>query len=166
MQRLILLIGLALSQGPTASPDGVASAGDQRTACELLSTAEVAAFLGVPAVQIDSLNSGKNEFTNVDFCSWFVRAGESQGVMLKLRRAGSPDGVLPAFVAAKVDEELSPPAKPASIAGVGEEALYLPYADATGGTIVVRQHASVVTIIGSASKETLASMARKVLPRL
>ena len=166
MHGLLLLTALALSHGTTASLRDVAPAGAPRTACELLSTAEVAAFLRVPAVQIDSLNSGMNELTKVDFCSWFVHPGESQGVMLKLRRAASPDEVPPAFIAAKVDEEMSPPAEPASIPGVGEEALYLPYADGTGGTIVVRQRASVVTLIGSASKETLASMARKVLPRL
>jgi hypothetical protein len=162
MQTLILLLGLAVSHGTTASTSAVAPA----TACELLSVAEVASFLRVPAVLIDSLNSGMNGYTKVDLCSWYVHAGESEGVIVKLRRAASSDAVLSVFTAAKVDEEMSPPAEPAPVPGVGEEALYLPYADGTGGTIVVREHESVVTISGSVSKETLASMARKVLPRL
>jgi hypothetical protein len=166
MQRLVLLLGVAGVSASTPSLGAVMAPRDPRTACELLSMAEVAAFLRVPAVQIDSLNSGMNELTKVDVCSWFVHAGENQGVMLKLRRAPSADEVLPSFSAAEVDEQMSPPAEPTSIPGIGEEALYLAYADGTGGTIVVRQRATVVTIIGSASKEMLAAMAKKVLPRL
>ena len=165
MDRLILFVGLAFAP-PASAAAGAFAPVVPGAACDLLSMAEVAGFLRVAAVQIDSLNSGMNDFTKVDLCSWFVHAGESQGVMLKVRQATPPDEVLAAFSAAKVDEELNPPAELVSIPGLGDEAQYLSYADGTGGTIVVRQRASVVTLIGSASKETLAAMARKVLSRL
>lgn len=78
MQRLILFVGLAFPPPATAGPGGPCLAGDPSPACELLSMAEVAGFLRVAAVQVDSLNSGMNDLANVDVCSWFVHAGESQ----------------------------------------------------------------------------------------
>jgi hypothetical protein len=159
MHRLILLGGAAgtLLANTPAKP---------RTACELLSAAEVAAFLKVPLVHIDSLNSGMNEMTRVDFCNWYVKENQPEGVMLKLRRAPSADEAAVSFIAAKVDEEMSPPAKTTAIPGVGDEALYQPYADGKGGTVVVRKGASVVSIIGSPSRETLVAMAKAMVPRL
>ncbi|MGH7498810.1 MAG: hypothetical protein ACREL3_08170 [Gemmatimonadales bacterium] len=133
-------------------------------ACEILSTTEVARFLRTPAVRIDSINSGMNEMTKVDVCSWYVREGESEGVMLKLRHGDSPDGGV-AMLAARVDEGFPAPAEPVSVAGVGDEAQYLPYPDGRGGTIIVRKGADVATLIGSAPKETLVSMAKVVVSR-
>lgn len=153
------------SQNP-APPKSSAANAKQLNACELLSTAEVAAFLKAPSVQIDSLNSGKNQNTNVDFCSWFVKAGESEGVMLKLRRAASSEETPVALIAARGDEDFPSPPQPTSIAGVGDEALYRDYADGKGGTVIVRRGPAVVTLIGSASKETLVAMAKLVVQRL
>jgi hypothetical protein len=64
-----------------------------------------------------------------------------------------------------VAEEMSPPARPAAISGIGEEALCQAYPDGGGG-IVVRKGVSVVTLVGSPSRETLVSMAKAVVPRL
>ena len=136
------------------------------TACQLVTAAEVAGLLKVPAVHIDSISSGKNEMLNVDLCSWYVREGESEGVMLKLRRAPSSDKVPVAFIAAKIEPEFSEPAKPVSITGVGQEAVYVAYRDGQGGTIVFRQRLAVVTITGSPAKETLVGMAKAIVPRL
>lgn len=71
-----------------------------------------------------------------------------------------------AFIAAKVAEEMSPPARPAAISDIGEEALCQPCPDGKGGTIVVPKGVSLVTIVGSPSRETLISMAKAVVPRL
>ena len=107
-----------------------------------------------------------NEMLNVDLCSWYVTEGESEGVMLKLRRRPSSDEVPVAFSAAKLEPEFGAPAKPVSIAGVGQEAVYVAYQDGQDGTIVFRQRLSVVTSTGSPSKETLVSMAKVIVPRL
>lgn len=133
-------------------------------ACELLTAAEVAGFLRVPAVYVDSIESGFNETTRVDLCSWYVTKGESDGVMVKLRRSASADEVLVQFAAAKIDAGFRDAPEPAS--GIGDEALYGPYPDRTGGTIVFRKGASAVTILGSLSKETLISAAKAALPRI
>jgi hypothetical protein len=65
-----------------------------------------------------------------------------------------------------VDEEFSPPARPAPIAGVGAEALYRPYAVGKGGTIIARQGASVVTIVAPVARQTLVAMGKLVVLRL
>lgn len=134
------------------------------TACELLSAAEIAASLQVPAVRIDPLNSGRNEMTHVDLCSWYVAEGKNDGVMVKLRQAPSAGEVQVSFIAARLDIDSSVP--PARIPGVGDEALYAPYPDGAGGTIVFRSGVRAVTIIGSVPKDVLVSMAKLAVPRL
>ncbi len=38
--------------------------------CEVLPAVEVATLLAVPNVQLDSVNTGTNDLTGVELCSW------------------------------------------------------------------------------------------------
>ena len=142
MYRLLFL-GTAASLAAVTSPALSAANPNPPTACELLSAAEVARFLSAPSVRIDSINSGNNELTHVDFCSWYVKEGQSEGLMVKLRRRASRDEAPVAMIAARLDDGFSGQRLPEAIPGVGEEAQYLGYPDGKGGTIIVRQGTSV-----------------------
>jgi len=165
MYRLLLL-GTAAALTAVTSPAIPAANPNPRTACELLSAAEVAQFLGAPSVRIDSINSGNNQLTQVDFCSWYVKEGQSEGLQVKLRRRPSRDEAPVAMIAARVDDGFSDQRPAEAIPGIGEEAQYLGYPDGQGGTIIVRQGTSVVTLTGSPAKATLVAMAKLVAPRL
>ena len=100
------------------------------------------------------------------FCSRYVKEGQSEGLLVKLRRRASRDEAPVAMIAARVDEGFSGQRLPEAIPGVGEEAQYLRYPDGKGGTIIVRQGTTVVTLTGSPAKATLVTMAKLVVPRL
>jgi hypothetical protein len=142
-----------------------------QTACELLTPGEIAGFLKAPQVKKDEVNSGKNEMTKVDFCNWYIKEGSSEGVEITLRRAESADegAALVIFSAAKgdaVEHDVERDRKAEPISGVGDEAIYSPYPVGNGGNIAFRAGSSAVTITGSASKETLVSMAKLIAQRL
>jgi hypothetical protein len=154
MNRLIVICTIAAALHPKPP-----------TAGELFSTAEVAKFLAAPAVQIDSINSGKNELTGVDFCSYFVTEKDPRGVMLKLRRGASADDAMLSMISARAEDEFVE-RKPEVLAGIGDEAQYLDYSDGRGGTIIVRSGPNVVTFTGTISKATGIAIARLAVPRL
>ena len=142
-----------------------------QTACELLTPGEIACFLKAPQVKKDEVNSGENEMTKVDFCNWYVKEGSSEGVEITLRRADSPDegAAMVIFSAARgdaVEHDVERDRKAQPISGVGEEAIYSPYPVGNGGSVALRAASSAVTIAGSASKETLISMAKLIAQRL
>jgi hypothetical protein len=164
----LTLLGLGLDRASTAhaadaTPSHKPKA--QPRACELFSAAEVAAFLSAPAAQIDSVDSGFNENTHADLCNWYVHKGSPQGLTFKVRRAQSADETAVILLAARLDENLTlDHAQP--IHSLGDEALYLPYPDGTGGTLIVRKATAVLTIIGSVKRDTLVAIAAKAIARL
>jgi hypothetical protein len=142
-----------------------------QTACDLMTPGEIAGFLKVPQVKGDDVNSGKNEITKVDVCNWYVKEGSNEGVEVTLRRAESADSgsTMLIFGAAKgdaVEHDVERDRKAQPLAGVGDEAIYSPYPVGNGGSIALRAGSSAVTIIGSASKETLVAMAKLAAQRL
>jgi hypothetical protein len=134
------------------------------TACGVLSAAEIAAALKVTAVAKDDVNSGRNELNKVDTCSWFVKKGQPEGVMVKVRYAPTPEAGPTAFLGGKLDIQSINAA--VDVPNLGAEAVYAPYADGRGGTLLFRQGQTVVTLIGSPSRETLVDLARIALPRM
>jgi hypothetical protein len=141
-----------------------------QAACEVLTPVEIAGFLKVPEVRKDDLNSGKNQFTGVDLCNWYVKEGSPEALGITLRRAASDDegGRTIAFSSAKNDAvehdvKRSQGLQPVS---VGDEAVYGPYPVPPGGSIVVRVGSVVVTMTGSASKEAFVAMARLAAERI
>jgi hypothetical protein len=177
----LALVAIACSSGPAETGSTPASeppkaAGDAtsgpraETACEVLTPAEVASFLNVPEVRKDDLNSGKNQFTGVDLCNWYVKEGSPEGIGVTLRRATSDDdgGRMSAFSAAKGDavEHDVKRSQEAQPVAVGDEALYSPYPVPPGGSIVVRVGSVVVTLAGSASKDTFIAMAKLAAGRI
>jgi hypothetical protein len=58
MSGPIVIIAIAASLAAAAAPGIAPTDGTPRTACELFSAVEVARFLAVSAVKIDSLNWG------------------------------------------------------------------------------------------------------------
>ncbi|HEX2451588.1 MAG TPA: hypothetical protein VHJ69_10615, partial [Gemmatimonadales bacterium] len=90
-------------------------------ACALVSAAEIAKFLSVPAVQLDSVNSGRNDFSGVELCSWYVALRDPRGVSVKLRLAKSADETAALVVGARIDDEFDRD-KAENIAGLGDEA--------------------------------------------
>jgi hypothetical protein len=173
----VLAIGCSTSpeSGSTTSsepPKAAASSAETKaqTACELLSPAEIAGFLKVPEVRKDDLNSGKNGFTGVDICNWYVKEGGNEGVEVRMRRAESSDegAVGLTFNSAKSeavehDVQRSKNLQPVK---AGDEAVYGPFAAGTGGSIVVRVGPVVATMTGSASKDVLVEMATLAAQRM
>lgn len=154
------------SASATRSEAG-ASADAVPNACALLTASEIAKALAVPSVFIDSLNSGRHEFKDVDLCSWGVAPNDPRGVMVKLRRAKSSDEIELTLTAARVDDSFGDPATPPSaVAGLGDEAVYRDYADKQGGVLIVRRGLTVFTLDGSrVTKAALIALAKVALPR-
>ncbi|MGH7526994.1 MAG: hypothetical protein ACREMX_09855 [Gemmatimonadales bacterium] len=146
-----------------ASP--LAAQQGRRGPCDLLSAAEVAKFLSVPAVQVDSVNTGTNEFTGVELCSWFVELRDPRGLTVRLRREKSAEDTTVLLLAARMEDEFSQ-RKVEPIAGLGEEAQYADWLDGSGGTVIVRSGPNVVTLTGTISKATAIAMAKTAVPRL
>jgi hypothetical protein len=165
-----VLLSLLMVAAPRVRESGVGgSAGSGPfPACELLAPAEVAKVLGAPRAFIDSLNSGPNEATGAQLCSWYVRQGSSEGVMIKLYRGASPDqaGAL-WYGSVRMDGDwLASDSDPVRVTGVGDEALYRRYASARGGTLIVRKGLDVFLLTGSPSREGLTALAKLVAGRL
>src|SRR6185436_856444 len=136
----LALVAIACSPGPaetgstpaseptTAAPANGASGPKAQTACEVLTPAEVANFLKVPEVRKDDLNSGKNQFTGVDLCNWYVKEGSPEGIGVTLRTAMSDDegGRMTAYSSAKGDalEHDVKRSLEAQRVPVGDEAVY------------------------------------------
>jgi len=103
-----------------------------------LTPAEVANFLKVPEVRKDDLNSGKNQFTGVDLCNWYVKEGSPEGIGVTLRTAMSDDegGRMTAYSSAKGDalEHDVKRSLEAQRVPVGDEAVYSGYPVPPGGS--------------------------------
>ena len=149
-----------------ATPPGAASASSAapQTACGLLSAAEIAAAFKVATVAKDEVNSGQNDKGRVDLCSWFVRQGQPEGIVVKVRVAPAPEASTTAFVAGKLDIESI--GRAVEVPDLGDEAAYAPYADGRGGTLVFRHGQTVVSLIGSLTRESLIDLAKIALPRM
>jgi len=141
-----------------------------KDACELLTPAEIAKALNVPAVKKDEVNSGQHLMGHVDICSWYVKENSPEGLEIRWWRgkpgAGEP---LAEFSAAKGhafehDSARSDKAQPVS--GVGVEAVYGPFPDGTGGSLAFRTSTGAVALVGSAGKEALASLAKLAASRM
>jgi hypothetical protein len=157
--------------GQKAATNNETSGTKAQSACALLRAGEIAGFLKVPQVKKDDVNSGRNEMTKVDICNWYVKEGSNAGIEITLRRAESAGegSALAVFSAAKgdaVEHDVERDRKAQPISGVGEEAIYSPYPVGNGGNIAFRSGSSAITITGSASKETLISMAKLIAQRL
>lgn len=177
----LALVASACSSGETGStpasappaaesPAANATIAKAKTACDVLTPAEVASFLKVPDVRKDDLNSGRNQFTGVDLCNWYVKEGSPEGLGVTLRQATSDDdgGRLSAFSAAKGDavEHDVKRSQDAQPVAVGDQAVYSPFAVPPGGSIVVRVGSVVVTMTGSASKDVFIAMAKLASERM
>lgn len=175
----LALVAIACSSGPAESPaseqpKGTAPAEVSKpkvqTACEVFAPAEIASFLKVPEVRKDDLNSGKNQFTGVDLCNWYVKEGSPEGIGVTLRTAAPDDegGRMSAFSAAKGDavEHDVKRSQDAQTVAAGDEAVYSPYAVPPGGSIVVRVGSTIVTMTGTAPKDTLLAMAKLAAERM
>jgi hypothetical protein len=133
--------------------------------CALIPAAEVAKFMGVPTVQLDSVNTGTNEFTKVELCSWMVDPNDPRGVTVKLRRTASADETEAALLGARIDEQLTLD-KMATVPGIGDEAWYAPWGDGSGSTVIARKGALVLTVTGTVPKATALAMAKTAAGRM
>jgi hypothetical protein len=148
--------------GSTAATPG--SPTTPATACGVLSAAEIAAALKVAAVAKDEVNSGRNELNKVDICSWYVKKGQPEGVTVKVRHAPTPEAAPTAFLGGKLDIQSINAA--VDVPELGDEAVFAPYADGRGGTLLFRKGQTVVSLIGSLSRGSLVGLARIALPRM
>ncbi|HXF95773.1 MAG TPA: hypothetical protein VNI61_06680 [Gemmatimonadales bacterium] len=166
---LELLTAWLLAAGlwvPRPGPDRPSGAGPY-PACELLSLAEVAGVMGAPRAFIDSLNSGPNEMTGAQLCSWYVKEGSSEGVMLKLFRGATQDQAMTLWYGVRADGDWQmSKVEPVPIAGVGDEALYRPYPVGPGGSLIARKGLHVFLLTGSPSRDGLAALGKRVAGRL
>jgi hypothetical protein len=148
-----------------------ASGPKAKSACDLMTPTEIAGFLKVAEVKKDDVESGKNATTKVDICNWYVKKDSLEGVEFMLRQAESDDegSRMLVFSSARgdaVEHDAERDRKAEKLSGVGDEAIYSPYPVGKGGTIAMRVGPSAVTIIGSASREDLISMARLMAGRM
>ncbi len=164
MYRPIVAWRIAASLACAAAPP-LAAQQSPYPACDLLSAAEVAKFLSVAAVQVDSVNTGKNEFSGVELCSWYVSLRDPRGLTVRLRRGKSTEDTPVLLIAARMEEE-SFAGKVETVAGLGDEAQYADWLDGSGGAIIVRSGAKVVTFTGTISKAAAVALAKAALPRL
>ena len=144
-----------------------------QTACEVLTAGEIAGVLKVPQVTKDETSSRKNEFTNIDFCYWYVTGrinpDRDERLEVRLRRAESAEegALLLLFSAAKGDtteHDAARDQKAQPISGVGDQAVYSAFPD--GGSIAFRVGTSAVNISGLVSKDALISMAKLAAQKL
>ena len=159
------------TQAATAQPAAPPVRGSEakaNNACELVTPAEIARFLNVPAVKKDEINSGKNELTHVDICNW---EGGTEGLELRLYRAESADegASLRAYSSAEgyatgYDGARSSAAQ--SVAGVGLDAILSPFPDGKGASLAFRTAAGAVALTGSASRNALVAMAKLAASRM
>jgi hypothetical protein len=133
--------------------------------CEVLPAVEVAKLLAVPTVQLDSVNTGTNELTGVELCSWYVDSRDPRGVTVKLRRAESADETEALLAGAQIDEQVTLERMEA-VRGLGDDAHYADWADGSGGTLIARRGSVVLTITGTLKRADAVTAARQALGRL
>jgi len=155
-------------QAAGSASGAAASAAGQtkvKSACDLVTATELAGFLKVAEVKKDDINSGLNDLTKVDICTWDVKDGHNGGVEVRLHRAMSGDDeALVAFSAAKSDALDF--GQPQPVSGIGVEAVFRPSADGNFNAISFRAGAGAVTIKSSGSKDALISMATLAARRM
>jgi hypothetical protein len=159
------------SSGTQKSVSKPAAGPKAKSACDLMTPTEIAGFLKVAEVKKDDVESGKNETTKVDICNWYVKKDSTEGVEFLLRQAESDDegSRMLVFSSARgdaVEHNVERDQKAEKLSGVGDEAIYSPYPVGKGGTIAMRVGPSAVTIIGSASRDDLISMAKLMAGRM
>jgi hypothetical protein len=133
--------------------------------CEILPPVDVATLLAVPSVQLDSVNTGTNELTGVELCSWYVDPRDPRGVTVKLRRAKSADETEAVLAGARIDEQLTLD-KMEAVRGLGDGAHYADWADGSGGTVIARRGSVVLTITGTVKRAAVLAAANQALGRL
>ena len=133
--------------------------------CEVLPAVEAAKLLAVPTVQLDSVNTGTNELTGVELCSWYVDPRDPRGVTVKLRRAKSADETEALLAGARIDEQVTLDRMEA-VSGLGDDAHYADWADGSGGTLIARRGSVVLTITGTVKRTDAVTAAKQALSRL
>jgi hypothetical protein len=133
--------------------------------CEVLPAVEVARLLSVPNVQLDSINTGTNELTGVELCSWYVDPRDPRGVTVKLRRAKAVDETEALLAGARIDEQVTLD-KMEEVSGLGDGAHYADWADGSGGTLIARRGSVVLTITGTVKRAAAVTAAKQALSRL
>jgi len=163
----------AASAQPAQTPAAQANASVKTPprACEILTPAEIARTLNVPEVKKDDTNSGENQMTHVDICSWYVKNGSAEGMQVQVYRAGGADvgSSMLAYSSAKgdaVEHDAARASKAEQLSGVGDEAIYSPYPDGKGGNIAFRTRAGAVTMTGSAPHDRLVELAKLAASRM
>lgn len=151
------------------SPEGLVHA-KAKDACELLTPAEIAKALNVPTVKKDEMNSGEHMMGHVDICNWYVKENSPEGLEVRwwLAKPG-PEEKLAEFSAAKAhafEHDSTRSEKAQAVIGVGAEAVYAPFPDGKGGSLAFRTATGAVALVGSASKDSLITLAKLAVPRL
>jgi len=141
-----------------------------KSACELVTSTEIAKALNVAAVKKDEVNSGEHVMGHVDICNWYVKENSPEGLEVRWWRAKpGPYEPLAEFSAAKGhvfehDSARSQQAQPVS--GVGVEAVYGSFPDGTGSSLAFRTQTGAVALVGSAQKDALVVLAKLAASRM
>jgi hypothetical protein len=171
MSLLCGVTGYAQKTTPPAPPP-------PRTACTLVTVAEVMRATGAANVEIDKAGSGEDPGSGLSGCTWRIKGGTRALVEMTIENAQMPtaveqvtgtpaggDRVGSAFSLRKLQAFSGGP-EPAPVAGLGDEAFYRDFTGAKGGALLMRQGAEIVTMSGSVGKDAYVALARLVSGRL
>ena len=147
-----------------AENSGGGAAQARRSACELLTLAEIGKLAGGSAIEIDPSASGVGD-NGGDNCVWKVKGNPNPFIVFQVRRIPENQKIETAFSNDRVEAFGGGPA-PAGVSGLGDEALYRDFEKAKGGCLIIRQGRSIVTFSGPVGKDAYVTLARLVLPRL
>lgn len=136
----------------------------KRSACDLLSLAEIGKLAGGSAIEIDPSQSGPDD-NGGDNCVWKVKGNPNPFIVFQVKRVAADRRIDAVFSGDRVEAFGGGPA-PASVSGLGEEALYRDFEKVKGGCLLIRQGRSIVTFSGSVGKDAYVTLARLVLQRL
>ena len=147
-----------------ADDPGAGGAPAPRTACELLTLAEIGKIAGSSAIEIDPSQSGPDD-TGGDNCVWKVKGNPNPFMVFQIKRVPADRKVEAAFSDERVSAFGGGPA-PAAVSGLGDEALYRDFQRVKGGCLILRHGRNLVSFSGPVGRDAYVTLARLILQRL
>jgi hypothetical protein len=151
--------------GPALAGPNPAATAKPPKACDLLTTADVAAVAPAEAPQFVAEASGLTMVETEDYCVWRGKGSPDPLVQLIVKVLNPDQAPEMIYVVAK-GEYFGGGPDPQPVPGVGDEAAYRDFDKGKGGSIVVRRGATVFVVTGLLPKPALVELAKRAVKRL